>query len=79
MLHPKQFKINQAWVSVRLNDELLYVQDEPYDVYVMLDAASIYIFGPVICRTVDGTTLPDIEELFENAIRCFLTINIQMR
>jgi hypothetical protein len=68
MLHPNQFKVNQAWISVRLNDELIYVQDEPYDMYVLLDAASTYIFGPVFCRTVDdGPALSDIEELFRKA------------
>lgn len=68
MLHPNQFKVNQAWISTRLNDELIYVQNEPYDMYVLLDAASTYIFGHVPCRTVDdGPALPDIEELFSKA------------
>lgn len=68
MLHPNQFKVNQAWISVRLNDELIYVQDDPYDMYILLDAASTYIFGPVFCRTEDdGPEISEIEELFNKA------------
>ncbi len=68
MLYPNQFKVNQAWISVRLNDEFIYVQGEPHDVYILFDAASTYIFGPVFCKTVDdGPEISEIEELFNRA------------
>ncbi len=68
MLHPNQFKVNQAWIAVRVNDSFLYVAGEPYDLYILVDAASAYVFGHLASKTVeDGPELPDIEGLFQQA------------
>jgi len=68
MLMPDQFRVNEAWIGVRVNEEFLFVADEPYDVYVLMDAASAYVLGHVLSKVVDeGPQGKDIEELFEKA------------
>lgn len=44
MLTPDQFRVNEVWIAVRINEEFLMVDDEPYDMYVLMDAASTYVF-----------------------------------
>ncbi|GAB6906477.1 hypothetical protein DESC_580053 [Desulfosarcina cetonica] len=70
MISPDQFRVNEVWIAVRVNDEFLLVQNEPYDIYVLLDAASCYVFGHVLSRVVDE--LPqevDVKELFQTAFQ----------
>ena len=37
MLTPNQFRVNEAWIAVRINEEFLFVKDEPYDIYVLME------------------------------------------
>ena len=68
MLTPDQFSVNETWIAVRVNDESLYVQDDPYDIYVLVDAASCYVFGHVLARVADESpNESDIRELFDMA------------
>ena len=68
MLSPDQFRVNEAWIAIRANDSFLFVKDEPYDVYVLMDAASAYVFGPVLARVVDESPdEKDVENLFKKA------------
>ena len=68
MLTPDQFDINEAWIALRVNEAFLFVKDEPYDIYVLMDAASAYVLGHVLSRVVDEAPLEkDVEELFEKA------------
>ncbi len=68
MITPDQFRVNEAWIAVRVNEEFLLVQDEPYDIYVLMDAASCYVMGYVLSRVVDETPLEkDVKELFQTA------------
>lgn len=53
MLTPDQFKVNEAWIAVRINEEFLFVKDEPYDIYVLVDATSTYVLGHVLSKVVD--------------------------
>jgi len=70
MLAPDQFNINESWIAVRVNEDFLLVQDEPYDVYVLMDAASCYVFGHVLSRVVDeAPASKDVEDLFKEAWR----------
>jgi len=65
MLTPDQFKVNEAWIAVRINEEFLFVKDEPYDIYVLMDAASAYVSGHVFSRVVDESPHDkDVEALF---------------
>ena len=53
MLTPSQFRVNEAWITIRVNEAFLRVKDEPYDIYVLIDAASAYVLGHVLSRVVD--------------------------
>ena len=68
MLTPDQFKVNEAWIAVRINEEFLFVKDEPYDIYVLVDAASAYVLGHVLSKVVDESPHDkDVEALFREA------------
>ncbi|NOR25210.1 MAG: hypothetical protein GQ542_12640 [Desulforhopalus sp.] len=68
MLTPDQFRVNEVWIAVRVNEAFLFVKDEPYDIYLLLDAASTYVFGHVLSRVVDeAPPEKDVEALFRKA------------
>lgn len=46
MLHPNQFKVNDAWIAFRLNDAAIVTErDGDCDCIALMDAASCYILG----------------------------------
>jgi len=46
----------------------LFVKDEPYDIYVLMDAAIAYVLGHVLSRVVDEAPYEkDVEALFRKA------------
>ncbi len=66
--YPDEFKVNEAWIAVRINEEFLFVKDEPYDIYVLMDAASAYVLGRVLSRVVEESPHDkDVEALFRKA------------
>jgi len=68
MLMPDQFRVNEAWIAVRINEEFMFVGDEPYDIYVLMDAASAYVLGQVLSKVVDESPQEkDIKDLFQTA------------
>ena len=68
MLTPDQFRVTEAWIAVRVNESFLFVKDEPYDIYVLMDAASAYVLGHVLSRVVDEAPHErDVEYLFKKA------------
>jgi len=68
MLTSDQFRVNEAWIAIRINELFLFVWDEPYDIYVLTDAASTYVFGHVLSKMVDEAPQEgDVEALFREA------------
>ena len=68
MLTPDQFRVNEVWIALRVNEEFLFVKDEPYDIYVLMDAASAYVLGHVLSRVVDEAPHEsDVKVLFKKA------------
>jgi len=68
MVSPDDFRVNEAWVVVRVNDEFMFVKDEPHDVYALMEAASTYVFGNIMVRVVDrAPKKKDVKALFKNA------------
>ena len=68
MLRSKQFRVNEAWMAIKLNDSPLIGPDESYDVYVLMDVASTYVFGHVFTPAADELPLEvDVEALFKDA------------
>ena len=48
MLIPDQFEVNEAWIAIRVNDKSVFVEDDPYDIFVLFDAASASVLGFVL-------------------------------
>lgn len=68
MLTPDQFKVNDAWIAARINEEFIFVKEDPYDLFVLMDAASAYVLGFVFSRVVEeAPTAKDVEDLFNKA------------
>ena len=68
MFTPDQFRVNEAWIIIRVNDEFLFIEDEPHDVYVLMDACSLYAFGYMLSCVADETpNEKDVKALFEKA------------
>ncbi len=68
MLTPDQFRPNEVWIAVRINEAFLFVEDQPYDIYMLMDAASAYVFGHILSRAVDeAPDETDVEDLFRKA------------
>jgi hypothetical protein len=68
MFSPNQFKVNEAWIAFRVNESFMFVQDEPYDMYVLMDAASTYVLGHVLVRaTNEIPEEKDVDTLFQEA------------
>jgi hypothetical protein len=68
MLTPDQFRVNEVWIAFRVNESFIFVQDEPYDIYVLIDAASTYAFGHVPVKVTDEIPQEkDVDTLFQKA------------
>ena len=68
MLSPNQFKVNEVWIALKANESSMFVRDEPYDIYVLMDAASTYVFGHVPVRvTNEIPEEKDVDALFQKA------------
>lgn len=67
-LHPDDFIVNNTWIAVRVNESFIYVQGEPYDGHILMDAGSCFVFGFVFTKTVD--IIPsenEVQELLKKA------------
>ena len=65
---PDQFSLNEVWIAFRVNEAFLFVQDEPYDMYVLMDAASAYALDHMLVRVTDEIPKKeDIDILFQKA------------
>jgi hypothetical protein len=61
-----EFKDDEVWIAIRIND--LFQPRMVNDIYVLMDAASEYIFGTALLTTVNAVHEEDIEILFKKAI-----------
>jgi hypothetical protein len=60
VLHPNQFKVNEAWIAFKLNDDPIHTErDGDFDFLALMDAASCFILGftPVPARQAEPTPL----------------------
>ncbi len=68
MFAPDQFEVNEVWIVIRINEDFLFVKEDPYDMFVLMDAASAYVLGFVFSKVVaEAPTVKDVEELFKKA------------
>jgi hypothetical protein len=60
VLHPSQFKVNEAWIAFKLNDEAIHTeQDGDFDFLALMDASSCFILTamPVPAGQAEPTQL----------------------
>ncbi|MFN0204835.1 MAG: hypothetical protein ACKVS6_00810 [Planctomycetota bacterium] len=60
MLHPSQFKVNEAWIAFQLNDEPVSTQqDGEFNFLALMDSASCFLlsFTPVAAAQSEPTKL----------------------
>ena len=60
MLHPNQFKVNEAWIVFKLNEEPIHTeQDGDFNFLALMDAASCFILSstPVPASQTEPTQL----------------------
>jgi hypothetical protein len=68
MLKPGQFKSNEAWIAIKVNDKSLYLEDDFYDVYMLMEVSSAFVFGHLLSRVDDVTPQEeDVKDLFKEA------------
>ena len=68
MLHPEQFEVNRVWIAFKVNEEPVLIAEEPHHIYMLMDAASTYLFGQALSRVEDGSPAEeDVEALLGQA------------
>jgi len=54
MLHPKNYRVNQAWMVFKLNDVPLHTKkDGDFNCFVLMDAASCYIVSSAMISVTE--------------------------
>jgi len=64
-LTPDQFDVNEAWIVARMHT-VMFVQNEPADIYVLLDAASTYLLGH-LAYLGEAPSRQELADLFKHA------------
>ena len=63
-LQPSDFQVNKTWLAYRINSVPLNVENQEIDLYVLEDAASMFLFGNEFAPSgSDYPTLEDAERL----------------
>jgi len=66
MLTPNQFQVNEAWIVFKLNDEPLNLAEGQFNMYVVMDSGSTYVFGQLFAKLPSSSPAPsDIEDIFK--------------
>ena len=67
-LQPKDFQVNRTWLAYRVNRVPLITEGQEIDLYVLQDAASMYLFGNAFAPFgTDCPPLQDVENLLKSA------------
>ena len=69
-MQPDQFQVNQTWLAYRINVAPMQVEGKAIDLYVLQDAASMFLFGNAFApHGADGPAIEDVQKLLESARR----------
>lgn len=60
-------KEDKIWISIRINDTFLNINDEVYDVYVLMNAVTAHVFGHVLAKANKPPVEKDVAALFRKA------------
>jgi hypothetical protein len=67
-MHPRDFKVNGSWLAYCINRAPIHVDGQEIDLYILQDAASMYIFGNAFApRGSDYPSEADVEKLMRSA------------
>jgi hypothetical protein len=64
-LTPDQFEVNEAWIVARMHT-VMFVKNEPADIYVLVDAASSYVLGHLV-YLAEAPSRQEFTDLFKQA------------
>jgi len=64
-LTPDQFEVNEAWIVARMHT-VMFVKNEPADIYVLVDAASTYVLGHLV-YLAEAPSPQEFTDLFKQA------------
>jgi hypothetical protein len=67
-LHPSDFAVNRTWLVFRVNQRPVFTGDGEFDIFVLQDAASMFLFGTAVAP--NGAECPPeqaVVRLFEQA------------
>jgi len=69
MLHPNQFKVNEAWLVFQLNDIPIHTDSEgDFDCIALMDAASCFILGNTMAPAGEAEpSKMEVRRLFQEA------------
>jgi hypothetical protein len=69
-LRPSEFTVNQCWLVIKASDAPIRVDEGFFDVYVLQDAASMYLFGNVFVPSGSATASEEeVNSLLQGAWR----------
>lgn len=67
VLTPSRFQVNEAWLVASLANPV-HIKNDPVDIYVLVDVASTFILGDVLC-VGEAPTWTDLEDMFTQGRR----------
>lgn len=66
-LLPNQFKVNEAWIVVKVNEIPIELREGNFYIYVIMDAASTYIIGQALSKVEnDSPSKDDVTSIFKS-------------
>ena len=67
-MQPGDFQVNQTWLAYRINVAPMQIDGRAIDLYVLQDAASMFLFGNAFGpHGSDGPDVEEVEKLLESA------------
>ena len=60
-MQPSDFRVNETWLAYRINQAPMQIEGQDVDLYVLQDAASMFLFGNLLAP--HGADYPDAEEI----------------
>jgi hypothetical protein len=67
-MHPSDFQVNQTWLAYRINQAPIRVGGTAVDLYVLQDAASMFLFGHALATPgTEGPESSEVESLLDSA------------
>lgn len=67
-MHPRDFEVNQTWLAFRVNQRPIVAEGQELDIFMLQDAASMFIFGNAFAAHEDeAPALAEVSHLLHQA------------